>query len=57
MIIGTVTVTRPMIHAAAALVAAMVSLVLTKCGWALRLSLNIFTPGDADWKLGYAELI
>jgi len=34
-----------MIHAAAALVAEMVSFVLTKAGWALRLSLNIFTPG------------
>jgi hypothetical protein len=34
-----------MVHATAALVAAMVSFVLTKAGWALRLSLNILTPG------------
>jgi hypothetical protein len=45
MIIGTVTVTRNMRHAAAILVAALTSLVLAMAGWDFRLWLHIFTPG------------
>jgi hypothetical protein len=44
MIIGTVTVTRTMLHAAAALVAAVVSSVLAVAGLALRLQWQIPTP-------------